>query len=42
MHDVSAHWNVGRLLARRMLEAGITSVFYEDINEDKDSEKVCM
>ncbi|XP_052800277.1 39S ribosomal protein L18, mitochondrial-like [Mya arenaria] len=38
--DVSASYNLGILLARRMLEAGITDVFYDhDLDTDLNSEK---
>lgn len=38
--DVCANMNVGRLLGRRMLEAGITNVVYDDMNTDAESKKV--
>lgn len=38
--DVSAAENVGRVLAQRSLESGITEVFYEELEEHKNSEKV--
>lgn len=37
--DVSANRNVGLLLARRMLEAGITSVFCDQLHVDSSSKK---
>ncbi|PVD31310.1 hypothetical protein C0Q70_06722 [Pomacea canaliculata] len=38
--DVSAAENVGRVLAQRSLESGITEVFYEELEEHKNSEKM--
>lgn len=38
--DVSAAENVGRVLAQRCLECGITSVFYEEEEGHKKSEKM--
>ncbi|KAL4223458.1 ribosomal protein L18 [Mactra antiquata] len=37
--DVSANWNLGRLLARRMLQSGITNVIFEGVNDNMQSEK---
>ncbi|XP_053375532.1 39S ribosomal protein L18, mitochondrial-like isoform X1 [Mercenaria mercenaria] len=39
LHDVSANRNIGRVLARRMLEAGITSVFYDEADKDITSQR---
>ncbi|KAH3885789.1 39S ribosomal protein L18, mitochondrial-like [Dreissena polymorpha] len=37
-NDVSASWNLGQLLARRMLESGITEVFYDAENKVTEDE----
>ncbi|KAK7488225.1 hypothetical protein BaRGS_00020532 [Batillaria attramentaria] len=38
--DVSAAENIGRILAQRCLESGITEVFYDGLDEHQTSEKM--